>query len=264
MTSAGESAQRSRSKLVLDVLGTATPYPLPDRPCSGYLLSFEDVRLWIDVGPGTFAEVQRHVGLDSLSALWVSHAHDDHFGDLPALYYAFAFGEVRRSTRLPVLGPPGWTTRVSDFVAGDQVHDMASVFEVTEHRDGDRRRFGELELLTRAVRHNVPAFGLRVSAGGQSLAYSGDSAPCDELVELARGATVFLCEVGISSRHSEAWIAHCTPEDAGSMASRANAELLLLTHFGPGVDAMEAAKRAGRVFEGPVRTAAPGLRVDVA
>ncbi len=248
----------------MTVLGTNTPYPQPDRPCSGYLLEFDGVKLWIDAGPGTLAEVQRHVSLEALTALWVSHAHDDHFGDLPALYYAYAFGEMSRTSRLPVFGPPGWTTRVSHFIAGEHVHDMASVFKVTEHHDGDRHHFGDLELLTRAVRHGVPAFGLRASVGEHALAYSGDSGPCDELVELALGATVFICEVGIPSRSEGAWNPHCTPEDAGTMAERAEVDLLLLTHFGPNVDPQDAAKRASRMFGGPVRLAEPGLRVDVA
>ncbi len=264
MSTDAQALPRSGSDLVLTVLGTSTPYPQPDNPCSGYLLEFDGVTLWIDAGPGTLAELQRYVGLDELTALWVSHVHDDHFGDLAALYYAYAFGEVGRASRLPVLGPPGWTTLVSDFVADDVVHDMNSVFEVAEHHDGDHHRFGELELLTRAVRHSVPAFGLRASVGERVLAYSGDSGPCDELVELALGATVFICEVGISSRSEGPWVAHSTPEDAGAMARRAEVNLLLLSHFGPSVDPQDAARRANREFDGPVRLAAPGLKVDVA
>ena len=35
---------------------------------------------------------------------------------------------------------------------------------------------------------------MRVEAGGRSLTYSGDTAACDALVELATGSDVLLCE----------------------------------------------------------------------
>ena len=49
---------------------------------------------------------------------------------------------------------------------------------------------------TREVVHEsgAPAFGLRVILGGRTVAYSSDTEWTDELVELARGADVFVCE----------------------------------------------------------------------
>jgi hypothetical protein len=37
--------------LDLAVLGCATPYPSVDNPCSGYLVSRGDVRIWVDAPP---------------------------------------------------------------------------------------------------------------------------------------------------------------------------------------------------------------------
>ena len=39
--------------LTLTVLGSATPYPTADNPCSGYLLTHGRTRVWVDAGSGT-------------------------------------------------------------------------------------------------------------------------------------------------------------------------------------------------------------------
>ena len=40
----------------------------------------------------------------------------------------------------------------------------------------------------------VPSLGYRIEADGKVLAYTGDTGPCDNAVELARDADLFLCE----------------------------------------------------------------------
>lgn len=62
----------------------------------------------------------------------------------------------------------------------------------------DHHRFtiGPLEFETRAVLHPVEAYGFRVTGGGSTLVYSGDTDACDALDELAHGADLFLCEAG--------------------------------------------------------------------
>ena len=44
------------------------------------------------------------------------------------------------------------------------------------------------------VDHPVPAYAIRVTHGGRSLVYSGDTGPCTALDEMAKGCDVFLCE----------------------------------------------------------------------
>jgi ribonuclease BN (tRNA processing enzyme) len=46
----------------------------------------------------------------------------------------------------------------------------------------------------RLPHYELISHGFRVTHNGTTLAYSGDSAPTDELAGLARGADLFLCE----------------------------------------------------------------------
>ena len=86
--------------LSLTVLGCATPYPSADNPCSGYLVSNGDTRLWMDAGTGTLGPLQRHTRLEDLDAIWISHLHADHSADLLTACYALLHADVERD-------PPG-------------------------------------------------------------------------------------------------------------------------------------------------------------
>ncbi|HMC51941.1 MAG TPA: MBL fold metallo-hydrolase, partial [Acidimicrobiales bacterium] len=81
--------------LTLTVLGCDGSYPGPGGACSGYLVRGGGVRLWLDAGSGTMANLQRHVGLDEIDAVVLSHEHPDHWTDLEAYYVACAYGIER-------------------------------------------------------------------------------------------------------------------------------------------------------------------------
>ena len=250
-------------ELTLTVLGTSAPFPVLGNACSGYLVRYGDSTLWLDAGPGTLMELQRHVTLENLSALWISHVHADHFGDLPALYYAYAFGDVSRETKLPVIGPSGWAQRVSAFVTNDVPHDMGTVFKVLEHEVDELDTVGEMQIRGRLVQHNAPSYAVRVEAGGRSIVYSGDSGLCPELTELAAGVDVLLCEIGCKDPLDSRRAVHCTPEDAGQMATDAGVGHLMLTHLAPGLDDEEALNRAAAVYDGPIKLATAGLIINI-
>ena len=124
-------------------------------------------------------------------------------------------------------------------------------------RGWQERVVGDLALSWGPLKHGIPAFGLRVQAGGRALAYSGDSAYCEGLVELAEGADLLLCEAG-ASEHPPTGAVHCTPEDAARIAREAGAQRLVLTH----IDAPNAPARALTGFA-TVERALPGQSFSI-
>ncbi|MEV0665421.1 MBL fold metallo-hydrolase [Actinomadura luteofluorescens] len=97
------------------VLGSATPYSSVDDPCSGYLVSSGDTRVWVDAGTGTLAQLQRHIRLDVLDAIWISHLHADHSADLLTAYYGLLYADVQLDAPSPLYGPPGVADRLADL-----------------------------------------------------------------------------------------------------------------------------------------------------
>lgn len=244
----------------LTVLGTAAPFPVPDGPCSGYLLESATTALWIEAGPGTLAELQRVRPLATLGGIWVSHRHVDHSADLLPAYYALRYGPGSPAS-LPLFAPDGLHERIADFVGPAASEAVHGAFPLTVMSGFGDAEVGDLRLSWAPVQHGVPAFALRVESGGRSLVFSGDCAPCGSLTELAEDADVFICEAGYSGPQSER--AHHTPEQAGSTAAEAGAKRLLLTHVELSVPLAVAATRAAATFGGPVEGLRPGSTYSV-
>ncbi|MEE1754997.1 MBL fold metallo-hydrolase [Streptomyces sp. SP18CS02] len=244
--------------LDLTVLGTASPHPAPGRPCSGHLLTGGGATIWVDAGPGTFAELQRRTDPARLDAIWISHLHADHSADLLSALYAFAYGGLTPPAPVPVYAPPGCAERIAGFLGRSGPADLPGVLGFHDLYDGHEARHGGLRLLSRAVAHDTEAYGLRAECEGAVLAYTGDSGPCLALTELARGADLLLSEADIDRPLEGEPQVHLTPEDAGRLAREAGAGLLVVTHVGPTLTRESAARRAAAVSGGPVETACEG------
>ncbi len=137
------------------------------------------------------------------------------------------------------------------------------VFEVGEYDPLPGLHFGDLRLAFAQTRHFVSAFAVRAEAGDASVVYSADTAPCKAVIDLARDATIFLCEaaLGLSTEAGER--GHTSASEAGEMARQAGVDRLVLTHYGeaePGDALVEAAKRQ---FQGPVVLADDGMDFPV-
>ncbi|MFJ3876645.1 MBL fold metallo-hydrolase [Streptomyces sp. NPDC090077] len=251
--------------LRLTVLGSATPYASVDNPCSGYLVAGGGTRVWMDAGSGTLAQLQRYVRLDGLDAIWLSHLHADHSADLLTAYYAALYADVRLPAPIPLYGPPGTADRLAHFLTNTSARSpVEAAFDVHELYDGHRARVGSLTLTSRAVAHGIPAFAVRVDAPGGSLVYSGDTAPCPALTELAAGCDVLLCEAESDRPPADGEErVHHTPEDAGDTASAAGAGRLIVTHVGRALTPAGAVARAASRFAGPVAHADPGTAFPI-
>ncbi|MFH8803051.1 MBL fold metallo-hydrolase [Streptomyces sp. NPDC017936] len=248
--------------LSLTVLGTASPHPGPDRPCSGYLLRGGGAEVWVDAGTGTFAELRRHTDPRRLTAIWISHLHADHSADLLAAVYAFAYGGLTPPAPVPVYAPADCARRLAGFFGRPDVRYLSGVLDFRPLHDGHTVRHRDLRLTSRAVTHDTEAYGLRAEYRGSVLAYSGDSGPCDALTGLASGADLFLCEADIDA-HREGEQVHLTPEDAGGTARRAGVRELVVTHVGPTLTRDSAASRAAAAFGGPTRAAVEGTTLPL-
>ena len=125
----------------------------------------------------------------------------------------------------------------------------------------------------------VPSFGFRFDAANRSIVISGDTAPSDALVQLARGADVLvhdaLYEPGIdrvvarvpnSTRLKRSILSHhARAEDAGRIAHDAGVKVPVLSHLVPPDDPEITDQmwiEAARVnFKGPILVAKDLLEV---
>jgi ribonuclease Z len=97
----------------------------------------------------------------------------------------------------------------------------------------------------------VPEQVLGPPRRGRKIVYSGDTKPCDALLELARDADLLIHEATIDDELAEraGQFGHSTPCQAALLAKEANAKRLVLTHIGLRYsDATVLGKQAEKIF----------------
>jgi len=247
----------------LTVLGCSGTFPGPDSPCSGYLVEHEGYHLVLDLGNGALGHLQRHVDLLAVDAVQVSHLHADHCLDLVAYSYARRYHPAGPPPALPVHGPRGLAQRVAGAYEAPPADGLDEVYAFSEVTPGATYRLGPFEVTTARVEHPVEAHAVRLRAGGRTLVYSGDTARCDALVELARDCDLLLCEASWPSDPLPPPGIHLTGREAGEHAARAGARRLLLTHLMPYTDPVAQLAEAREAYAGPLDLARCGHTYDV-
>jgi ribonuclease BN (tRNA processing enzyme) len=109
-----------------------------------------------------------------------------------------------------------------------------------------------------ALPHYVTNLGIKLTAPGLSVAYTGDSGPSPLLPTLAEGTDLFISDAtlqGPSPTSTPRYV--MTAAEAATGA--AGAQTLLLTHFWPGSDRSVSVTEAQKVFAGEVIAAEEGL-----
>jgi ribonuclease BN (tRNA processing enzyme) len=235
----------------LHVLGSSGGYPVPDNPCSGYLLETGEARIWIDAGTGTMAAVQRILPLERIDALVVSHVHADHCADLFTLYVALRY-RMEGALRKPLWAPREVWEIVPRFLdpSGGGAMKLEEAFDFHPLEDGCEADVLGVRVRCARTAHPVETLALRAEADGRVVAYSADTGPAADLTGLARGADLFVCEACYQDAAMGAPV-HLSARQAAGLARRAGVRELALTHVWPTLDPRvslaEAREEAGEV-----------------
>ena len=122
---------------------------------------------------------------------------------------------------------------------------------------------GPFTITPRRVDHPIEAYAFRVEAGGRALVYSGDTAACEALTTLAKGADLLLCEAAFRDDADNPPHVHMTGSEAAATAQQAGVAALVLTHVPPWHDRQHALLEAEGVFDGSTVLAAEGSTYQV-
>jgi ribonuclease BN (tRNA processing enzyme) len=244
----------------LTVLGGAGGFPPAGGACSGYLIERDGFRLLVDPG---YAIVPRLLGIvpaGAIDAVVVSHGHPDHVADLNPLLRARLMGDDA-AARLPAYALPN---ALGPVLALDQITALKGACELRAFEAGEAFTTGPFGIESRSLPHSIPNVGLRISANGTSITYTGDAGPSDDLVELADGTDLLLAEATYidSVPPGNAGVLNCAIE-VGRQAHRARTVRLMLCHLMPGTDAEASIAAASRSFDDWIGVATPGMIVEL-
>jgi len=208
----------------------------------------------IDCGDGVARQMMAAGVFRTLRHVFITHHHSDHNADYGTLLL-LAWGDDLK-TPVDTWGPPP-LSRMTKLFLEMSAADLA-VREKDEGRPPLRplvrpheiRRGGavmkdDLVTVTCALVNHplVPiALAYRFDCPDRSIVFSGDTAPSDNLVALAKGADVLVHEALYvpaapgapgSALRKHIMDSHTSVEDAGRIATRAGVKTLVLSHFVP-------------------------------
>jgi ribonuclease BN (tRNA processing enzyme) len=237
-------------------------------------LTVDGVPYLLDCGYGTLrALVASGIGFQTVDTMFFSHLHNDHIADLAALLSHQWSGSKRTPTN--IYGPYATASTVAGalhFMRADVeirvIDEGRTVLPETMFFGHDLevgadpvRVFGDDRVIVTAVTNtHYPeravarmahrSLGYRFETASRTIAFSGDTAYSANVVKLARGADVFVCEVmdhGVyldtvarakaaaeAGNTENIWRhvaeTHSTPADVGRMASEAKVKTVVLNH----------------------------------
>jgi ribonuclease BN (tRNA processing enzyme) len=214
----------------------------------------------VDCGSGVGRQlVFAGVPLPALRHVFITHHHSDHNADYGNLILQAWVAGLR--THVDTWGPPPLEkmtrlffemnaydieTRIADE-GRVPLAPLVHVHELTQA--GPVLQDDYVKVTAALVDHPpvVPAFAYRFDTPDRSIVISGDTAPSDNLVKLARGADVLVHEAlyepaidrlvarvpnaATFKRHFGA--SHTTAADCGRIAAAAGVKTLVLSHFVP-------------------------------
>jgi ribonuclease BN (tRNA processing enzyme) len=249
----------------LTVVGCSGSYPGPESSASCYLLEEEhEGRTWrvlLDLGNGAVGQLQRYVDPLRVDAVLLSHLHADHCLDLCGYYVLRKYHPTGPQPPIPVWGPDGTADRMA------RAYDLPTEPGMTEEFDfrtwGGAVELGPFVVEARQVVHPVTAYALKVTAGGRTIVYSGDTGPCEALDDVATGADLLLAEASFESGRDNPPDLHMTGADCGRTATNAGVTRLVLTHVPPWHDPAVAEAEARAEWSGPIELARAGATYDV-
>lgn len=255
-------------------LGTAGgPVPNRYRAQPAHAVVTQDRTLLIDCGEGAMGQLMR-AGIDfrTVHDIFISHHHFDHIGSLFACLGMNMM--LQRKTPLNIYGPLG-TRQMIDALCGacdvpwgvgfgirDQNLPHPREFvQVREISPNDKIKIDQLEISFCENTHyrGEANFGqdgpislsLRFDAPDRSIVFTGDTGPCHNLENFAKGAQLLVGELMDAERTmrrvrqknplmSDGRIQmmgdhmarhHLSPEQLGELASRAGVEHIVAVHI---------------------------------
>lgn len=255
------SVDPANGALRLDIVGAGPAYT--DRPGAtgaAYLLRSDSTSILLDLGQGSFPRLAGLLDPGDLDAILISHLHPDHFIDLVPLRHFLRWGP-KAPRRVRVVGPAGLSDRL------DALHAEPGFTNATldaETLSPGRTEIGSVTVETATVTHHAPSFGFRVANGtGPGLVYSGDCGRAADLDSLIRPGDTLLSEVSFGPGPVPADAAHLDGPAVGTLAARAGAARVLLTHMLMEFDQERTIASVQRAFAGPVAFVQPGDQFSV-
>jgi len=195
--------------------------------------------------------------------LLYTHIHPDHVSDLVPIIFASKYGDQPREKELLCIGGPGFKSYFKKLknLYGSWIVPQSYPLTIKEiPRKGLVYR--HLKILSKPMAHISESVGYRIEfKDGKSMAISGDTDYCQNIVDLASEVDILVLECSFPDGKKVE--GHLTPSLAGRIALESNCKKLLLTHLYPVCDQFDIQKECEQVYKGEIILAEDLLKVKI-
>jgi ribonuclease Z len=244
-------------------LGTSNAIPGEHNENTHIVVVGEKRTILIDCPNSPILRLQK-VGVDfnDLSDLVLTHFHPDHVSGVPQLLMNMWL--MGRLPPLNIYGLQHTIDRIETLMGLYNSTQWPGLFPVRFYRLPEEPLFSvidcdEFRLFATPTQHFIPTIGLRIEfvQSNKVLAYSSDTEPCRQILQLAKNADVLVHEsTGALPGHSSAM-------QAGEAARLAKVGSLYLIHYPTGQFASGSlVAEARQRFDGPVTLAEDYMVLD--
>jgi ribonuclease BN (tRNA processing enzyme) len=217
----------------LTILGSGTGVPSLDRSAPAYLLEVRDMRCLVDCGSGTLRQLLRAgTSCDVIDAVFVTHTHPDHIGDLVPLIHALKLDlDSPRCKPLHLFGPPGFPAFYEQCIA--PVATPPKHFAVEVKEAGPVLSFAGCYIMTTPTVHTdkLHSIAYRFEQDGRTLVLSGDCDYDPGIVAFTKDADVLV--IDCSFPDALKMQGHLSASECARIAHEAGVRKLVLSHLYP-------------------------------
>lgn len=280
----------------ITVLGSGTAAPRLERNMAGYLLEANGKKILFDSGAGTIRQLLKlKVNLLDINNIFYTHLHNDHINDLGAIIWSNNYGVLRKKP-LNLYGPKGfvdyykiliekilkpkklgyginakemWNGSILRIPIKNNANSKKSINESAKKntRTKSGANFVGIKnkncLIIKSIKsvHTDASISYRIEYDNKSIVYSGDTDYSNEIIKISKNADVLILECSLPDGKKAK--GHLTPSLCGKIAAKANVKRLVLTHFYPEADKVDAKKQCISEYNGKIILAKDFMEIGV-
>ena len=248
----------------LIIVGSGTGIPSLRRGSPGLLLISESSKVLIDSGSGTLRRMLE-VGITyrDVDLLLYTHIHPDHISELVPILFACKYADLPRQEDLLCMGGPGFKHYFDQLkkLYGPWIEPQSYHLAIKETSQPPFL-FNDIKIFSKPMAHISESVGYRIEfKDGRSIAISGDTDYCRNIIDLALGVDLLILECSFPDGKKVE--GHLTPSLAGRIGLESRCKRLLLTHLYPICDQFDILKECRQVYNGEIILAEDLMRIKI-